>query len=37
MSIPESDYQILKLTDQFFNAYPNPPHTEILKKTKTFI
>ena len=32
MSLPENDYQILKLTDEFFNAYPNPPYVEILKK-----
>ena len=32
MSLPESDYQILKLTDDFYNAYPDPPYREILKK-----
>ncbi len=32
MSLPENDYQILKLTDAFYNAYPNPPYTEVLKK-----
>lgn len=32
MSLPENDYQILKLTDDFYNAYPNPPYQEILKK-----
>ena len=32
MSLPENDYQILKLTDVFYNAYPNPPFKEILKK-----
>ena len=32
MNLPESEYQILKLTDTFYNAYPNPPYTEILKK-----
>lgn len=32
MNIPENDYQILKLTDDFYNAYPNPPYIEILKK-----
>ena len=32
MSLPENDYQILKLTDVFYNAYPNPPYKEILKK-----
>jgi len=28
----EFDFQILKLTDAFYEAYPNPPFTEILKK-----
>lgn len=32
MSLPESDYQILKLTDVFYREYPNPPYNEILKK-----
>jgi len=32
MSLPENDYQILKLTEQFYNAYPNPPYREILQK-----
>ena len=32
MSLPENDYQILKLTDDFYYAYPNPPYKEILKK-----
>lgn len=32
MNLPENDFQILKLTDEFYNAYPNPPYTEILKK-----
>ena len=32
MSLPENDYQILKLTDDFYNTYPNPPYIEILKK-----
>ncbi len=32
MKLPENDYQILKLTDAFFQKYPNPPYTEILKK-----
>ena len=31
MSLPENDYQILKLTDDFYNTYPNPPYTEIDK------
>lgn len=26
------DYQILNLTDTFYEAYPNPPFTEILEK-----
>ena len=32
MKLPESDYQVLKLTDVFYRAYPNPPYKEILKK-----
>lgn len=32
MKLPENDYQILKLTDFFYDAYPNPPYKEILKK-----
>ena len=32
MKLPESDYQILKLTDFFYDAYPNPSYKEILKK-----
>lgn len=32
MRISENDYQILKLTDAFYQAYPNPPYREILKK-----
>lgn len=32
MSLPENDYQILKLTEDFYKAYPNPPYREILKK-----
>lgn len=32
MSLSENDYQILKLTNAFYNAYPNPPYVEILKK-----
>ena len=32
MSLPESDYQILKLTDVFYREYPNPLYNEILKK-----
>lgn len=34
MSLPENDYQILKLTDAFYNAYPDPPYREIMKKMK---
>lgn len=34
MGLPENDFQILKLTDEFYNAYPNPPYTEILEKRK---
>ena len=34
MNVPENDYQILKLTDAFYKAYPNPPYTEILKKNQ---
>ena len=32
MCLPENDSQILKLTDAFYDAYPNPPYREILKK-----
>lgn len=31
MSIPDNDYQILKLTNVFYRSYPNPPYKEILK------
>ena len=34
MNFPENDYQILKLTDTFYKAYPNLPYTEILKKNQ---
>ena len=34
MNLLETDYQILKLTDDFYKAYPNPPYIEILKKTQ---
>ena len=27
------DHQILKMTDTFYKAYPNPPFQEILQKT----
>lgn len=30
----EVDYQILRLTDLFYHAYPNPPYLEILEKRK---
>ena len=32
MPLSENDYQILKLTDEFYRDYPNPPYREILKK-----
>lgn len=32
MSLPENDCQILRLTDDFYKAYPNPPYVELLKK-----
>ena len=28
------DYQILRLTAEFYNAYPDPPYKEILKKAE---
>ena len=34
MNFPENDYQILKLTVDFYNDYPDPPYKEILKKRK---
>jgi protein AbiQ len=34
MKLPENDYQILKLTDSFYQHYPNPPYKEMLKKQK---
>ena len=37
MNLPENDYQILKLTDDFYNNYPDPPYKEILKKGYVFI
>lgn len=36
MNLPENDYQILRLTDAFYNAYPNPPYVEILKKKRAY-
>ncbi len=32
MNLPENDYQILKLTPQFYRDHPDPPYHEILKK-----
>ena len=32
MFLPDNDNQILKLTDDFYKAYPNPPYKEILEK-----
>jgi len=32
--LPENDYRILQLTNDFYNDYPNPPFVEILKKNK---
>lgn len=34
MNIPESDSQVLRLTDAFYEQYPDPPYVEILKKRK---
>jgi len=34
MKLPENDFQILKLTDDFYIDYPNPPYTEILEKRR---
>ena len=34
MRLPENDYQILRLTDSFYNEYTDPPYKEILKKRK---
>lgn len=28
----ENEYRILRLTEDFYNDYPNPPYIEILKK-----
>ena len=36
MNLPENDFQILKLSDAFYNAYPNPPYVEILKKKRAY-
>lgn len=32
MFLPDNDNQILKLSNDFYEAYPNPPYTEILEK-----
>lgn len=32
MQLPENNYQILRLTDAFYEAYSNPPYEEIMKK-----
>ena len=32
MNLPANDSQILKLTTDFYEKYPNPPYLEILKK-----
>lgn len=32
MNLPDTVFQILRLTDNFFASYPNPPYKEILKK-----
>lgn len=37
MLLPENYNQILKLSSNFYNAYPYPPYTEILKKEKEVI
>ncbi len=34
MILPENDFQILKLTDEFYKEYPNPPYVEILEKRR---
>lgn len=34
MKLPENDYQIVQLTDLFYQQYLNPPYIEILKKRK---
>lgn len=34
MNTLDTVFQILGLTDNFFNSYPNPPYREILKKNK---
>lgn len=32
MNLQETDYQILRLTNKFYSAYPNPPYREIMDK-----
>ena len=34
MNLPQNDYQILRLTEHFYNAYPEPPYREVLKKNQ---
>lgn len=34
MKLPENDFQILKLSHQFYDDYPNPPYKEILEKRR---
>lgn len=34
MKLPENDYQIVQLTDLFYQHYLKSPYTEILKKRK---
>ncbi len=34
MNPPESEYQILRLSDTFYKDYSNPPYIELLKKQK---
>lgn len=31
-SVDSFDYQVLNLTQQFFNDYPDPPYKEIVRK-----
>ncbi len=30
--LPDYDHQVLRLTKEFYEHYPNPPHTEIGTK-----
>lgn len=34
MTLPDNDFQILKLTDKFYNTYPKKTYPEILEKRK---